>query len=278
MDPIAEAAPAESAVPAAGEQVQAPWHESIYEAPGKLANDWVSKLPDEIRKPVSDSMAAARAKTEGMLKIPGEADPPESWDAVWKALGRPDAPEGYGLKKPDAMPDGVEWSDDLAGGFSAVAHRIGMPKGQAEQLIAWHTEQMGAQAKATRDWAAQQVAAEQKALTDAYGVQLADVAGLAQRAAAEAGIDPKLMDPSAPNLPGVDAFRAVASLASKIQALTKESSFGGPAGTTAAKGGWEWANDVMTNRDNPDYAKYYAGEPGLVKRVTEAMKTISRSN
>ena len=49
-------------------------------------------------------MAAARAKTEGMIRVPGDDAKPEDVAAFRKALGVPDDPTGYGLVKPETLP------------------------------------------------------------------------------------------------------------------------------------------------------------------------------
>jgi len=263
--------------------VEPAWHEGLIakgaDGAESLADPatWLDKAPKPLGDFIRQNMTAARAKTDGMLKVPGEADPPEAWDSVWKAIGRPDAPDGYGIKAPEKMPDGVAWDDAFAGEFAKTAHAIGMPKAHAEKLLAWHTEQMGAQVAKTREWAAGQIAEEQKALKEAYGGQLADVAAAAQKAAIEHGLDAKFFDPTAAEFLGVGAFKVVAGLAGKLAAATKEGSFGGAGGGSVSTGGYEYANAVTTNKDHPDYAKYWAGDKDVIQRVNDGWKQMPKA-
>lgn len=258
------------------------WHESIIakgaDGAESLADpaSWLDNAPKPLGDFIRQNMTAARAKTEGMLKLPGEADPPEAWDSVWKALGRPDAPEGYGIKAPEKLPDGVAWDDAFAGEFAKFAHQAGMPKAHAEKLLAWHTEQMGAQVAKAREWAAGQIEAEQKALKETFGVKLADNAAAAQKAAIDYGLNPKLFDPSAPEFAGVDTFKVVAGLASRLAEMTREGGFGGGHGSNPAVGGYEYAKQASTNPEHPDYKKYMAGDSEVVKRVNEGWKQAPR--
>ena len=221
-------------------------------------------------------MTAARAKTDGMLKVPGPDDPPESWEPVWKALGRPEKPEDYGFAKPEKMPDGVEWNDEFAGGFSTFAHSIGMPKGQAEKLIAWHTEQMGGQAAAMKAAGLQMVEAERKELTEAFGPKLTEAAARAQKAAVEAGLPAELFDPTKGEFMGAQALKLVASLTEKLDELGAEGSFGGAGTGTATSGGYAYALAVTKDKAHPDHEKYWKGDADVVKRVNDGWKQMPK--
>lgn len=263
--------------------VEPAWHEGLIakgaDGSESLADpaSWLDKAPKPLGDFIRQNMTAARAKTDGMIKLPGADDPPEAWDAVWKALGRPDDPKGYGIAAPEKLPDGVAWDDKFAEGFSSFAHSVGMPKGQAEKLLAWHTEQMGAQAAGMREWAAGKVAEEQKALKEAYGGQLADAAASAQKAAIEHGLDAKFFDPTAAEFLGVEAFKVVAGLSQKLAAATREGSFGGAGGGSVQGGGYEYAKQVTTNKDHPDYPKYWGGDKDVIRRVNDGWKQMPKS-
>lgn len=256
---------------------EAPWHESIIskgaDGTESLADfaAWKDKAPAPLVKFITDNMTAARAKTDGMLKLPGADAKPEDWDPVWKALGRPDTPDGYGIAKPEKLPDGVEWDDAFAKGFSEFAHATGIPKAQAEKLIAWHTEQMGAQAAAMREAGQKLVEEERAALQKAFGPQLADVAAKAQAAAVAAGLPAEIFDPAAGAFLGAPALQVVGKLLTELEGFKKEGSFATPGQSPVPGNGWDYANAVISGK-HPDSEGYWKKDSAIVARVTEGLK------
>jgi hypothetical protein len=69
----------------------------------------------------------------GVLK-PGEDATPEERDKFARAIGRPDGPDGYTLRKPDDWPQSVPWSEQAAKDFAAKAYEAGLSKDQAMRL------------------------------------------------------------------------------------------------------------------------------------------------
>jgi hypothetical protein len=125
-----------------GQQQQQPGQQQQQPAGG----DWVATLDADSRafvgvkgwKTPTDviSSYANLEKTVGADKIvlPGKDAKPEQWDGVYKALGRPDKPDGYELKKPEGF-DG--YSDDLAKAYRDTAHKAGLSASQAATLHDW---------------------------------------------------------------------------------------------------------------------------------------------
>lgn len=235
---------------------------------------WRDKLPEPVQKFVGDNIAAARAKTDGMVKLPGADAPPEEWAPILKALGHPDTPEGYGIAKPETLPDGVEWNDEFANGFAKFAHEAGLPKGQAQKLIAWHTEQMGAQAKLMSEAGQKLVETERAELTKAFGPRLPEAAGAAQKFAAEQGLPASMFDPAAGDFIGVHGLRALDAALSKVAQFTKEGSFNAPHGNAPIQGGKAYAEAVIARR-HPDSDAYYRGDKDVDARVTQALRSAA---
>jgi len=81
------------------------------------------------------------------VKKPGADAKPEELAAyqaeVRKITGAPDKPEGYGLKAPENLPEGVEWNAELAGKASAIAHKYSVPPEALHELIALNNENVG---------------------------------------------------------------------------------------------------------------------------------------
>ena len=87
------------------------------------------------------------------LSRPADDAGEEEWSSFYKALGRPDAPEGYGLEMPadEKVPKGVYVSDGLHQGFLSLAHRVGLMPGQAQVLQAGFMELLGTEAASLED-------------------------------------------------------------------------------------------------------------------------------
>ena len=58
----------------------------------------------------------------------------EGWDRWYAASGRPEAPDKYEFKRPDNLPEGVEYDEELETNFRAYAHANGLNKRQANAL------------------------------------------------------------------------------------------------------------------------------------------------
>lgn len=68
------------------------------------------------------------------LGIPGADATPEAKAAFEKALGVPDAPEGYEFKKPDSLPEGMEYNEEDAKQWAGKMKELGIPKDKANAL------------------------------------------------------------------------------------------------------------------------------------------------
>lgn len=58
--------------------------------------------------------------------------------AYYAAIGRPDKPEGYGIKKPADLPEAIPYNPEIEKQFSKFAHDKGLSKTQAEELYGWY--------------------------------------------------------------------------------------------------------------------------------------------
>lgn len=127
--------------------------------PAQAQASWLDSLSDDLKgneslKKFKDVSAVAKSYVElekhigGTLKIPTDTSKPEEWEAFYNKLGRPEKPEGYGIKKPDNLPSGLEWNDDLEKGFRIFAHKNGLSDRQAQSLVGYWTEIMTKQAEA----------------------------------------------------------------------------------------------------------------------------------
>lgn len=86
------------------------------------------------------------------VPIPTSDDDEEGWHRWYAASGRPEAPDKYDLKRPDKLPDGLDYDEDLEKDFRTWAHSNGLNKRQAnnfyegwvkkqvERHAAWHDQ------------------------------------------------------------------------------------------------------------------------------------------
>jgi len=118
------------------------------DADGKDAEQqpgWVTSVPKDYRDKVSgyesmgDFMGAAldaMAATERATIRPTEDAAPEQWAEYWKAVGRPDSPDGYEL----TAPEGVAIDDEMAREFREEAFAAGVPAEHAQRMFKWYVQ------------------------------------------------------------------------------------------------------------------------------------------
>ena len=87
-------------------------------------------------------MGRAFLDTEGKVKnavvIPGENATDEERAAYYQKLGRPEKVEGYELKKPEKLPEGVPYSPEMIAAFSNLAFEAGLSKSQTAKIHDWY--------------------------------------------------------------------------------------------------------------------------------------------
>lgn len=135
------------------------------------------------------------------LTPPLPGDPPEKVEAyaaeLRKLTGAPDKPEGYGIKKPEQMPEGVQWNDEHANKLAAVAHKHALPLAAVNDLLALKLElEQGSagQAKANLDTYVQ---GQKEQLQTAWKGDFGKNLSSATAAAKQLGVD--LSDPDLGN-------------------------------------------------------------------------------
>jgi len=107
---------------------------------------WREGLPEDIR----DSEHLTRYTTledaaKGIIEaqkfisstratVPKEDAPPEEWAKFYGSLGRPENPEGYELAKPEKLPEGFPYSEELEKQWRGWAHKAGLTGKQAKAV------------------------------------------------------------------------------------------------------------------------------------------------
>lgn len=90
----------------------------------------------------------------------------EGWDRWYAASGRPDKPEAYEFKRPDRLPDGLGYDEELEADFRATAYGLGFNKKQAttlyEKFVSNQVKRYDAYAKSKQQQRAEAEAALQR--------------------------------------------------------------------------------------------------------------------
>lgn len=130
------------------------------------------------------------------VAVPGENATPEEWDAFFSKIGRPEKPEGYELKAPEGIPEGV-WSDAEAKEFASMAHKLGLSKKAANALVAWQAERLGKAFSSQQEQAQTQRNEAIATLKKEWGAAYDEQLNLAKRAAVTFGGEEILQHPLA---------------------------------------------------------------------------------
>jgi hypothetical protein len=123
---------------------------------------WVDKLPNDLKtdeylktaKKFKDEGALLKSYIEAQKKIgqkgvllPGENATDEDKNNFYKQLGRPDAPEGYDLKKPENMSEDLVYDEDRVKWFAEISHKLGLSKAQVQGFFDEHNKVEAAKAE-----------------------------------------------------------------------------------------------------------------------------------
>lgn len=110
---------------------------------------WIAQLPNELKEDVTLSrfktigdMGKAFLEAEGKLKTAiqplGEKATDEERKAYYKSLGIPENPDGYEIKRPEKLPEGMHYSESLEAGFKETAHKLGLTPSQVKGLFEFY--------------------------------------------------------------------------------------------------------------------------------------------
>lgn len=66
---------------------------------------------------------------------PQDNDPPEAWNKFYGELGRPEAPDKYGLQKPADLPEGLNLPEPYLKFLGEAFHKSGLTTKQAQALF-----------------------------------------------------------------------------------------------------------------------------------------------
>ncbi len=255
---------------------------------GDWANGWVKpdgtfdhsvfdKAPDDLKamkkeveryKTVPDYLKGQRER-EAMLGKKGLVDPlpadatpeqiAERSTLLRKVNGAPDKPEGYGLAKPEGIPDEM-WNADLAKQVSDLAHKHALPPAAVQELAQLQLKATQTQAEAQKAAETQWFDGQDKLIRDNLAKEGLDYAkGLdaAQRAGRKWGVAP-----DSPLLKNATVFLLLNRLskAGAEAGLVKgEQDHFGVNPTMSNEQAASAADDIMKNKSNPLHKAFWDG-------------------
>lgn len=234
-------------------------------APPAEKPEW---LPDNFwREGQADYQALAKSyrgmqeilgrKSQSVL-VPNEKSKPEEIAEFRKALGVPENPEDYlGVLKPEALPEGVQFDENLAKQAAELAHKHNIPPAAMKELAALQIGQMQAMTQASNQMVMQQLETGKQQLQSEYGEKFNEKIELAKRAAVTAGVDPSDPGFSHPAMVKMAVYYAEQIAEDKLVS----------ANASPMQAGMDRAMDIIRNPANPLHARYQEGDEDVVRQV-----------
>ncbi len=292
--PGAPAAPAGSAAPGApaspGQGGNGAFSfATVTDEQGAFKPGWTESLPDEL-KPTAETLKRYKTPVELMrglhqanvllgskanaVVVPNEQSKPEEVAAFRKALGVPDKPEDYGVKKPEKLPEGVTWNEPRTNDYLGVLHKhnaspalvrelLGMQMVDQEALVKMQGENEGA-------FVQQSLAQLQKDWGVDFMKNVKSAEAVVNHYAERTGISV-----NHPAMAFPEVLKFIASIHADYMSEGKRIEGGGITGNDPAVE----AKRIQTDEQHPMHKRYQNGEPtavehvrGLLKRAEDARK------
>ncbi len=193
------------------------------------AGDWTSSLPELTRGYIQnkgwqkpDDLITSYQNLEKSVGLPPERlltlpkdDDGAAWDQVYNKLGRPEKPEGYGLKDKDGKPtDFQKWA-------SESFHKAGLTSKQAQAVVGQWDAYVKGQTEAQTQAFNAKVAEEEAGLKTEWGAAHDQYTKQAQLAARNLGVGEDVIGA----LEGKMGYAATMKLFQKIGAKMGEGDF-----------------------------------------------------
>lgn len=244
---------------------------------GTFAPGWTARLPEELGeyreslgkfKTVGD-LAKSYRQLEAWRSgkgtfVPGKDATPEEVASYRKAMGVPDAPEGYRIR-PEALPEGMEWNDDRARGVLEIAHRHNIPEAALRELAGWQLQQEQALVRVATESARRDLQEGQRVLKEKWGDQYDANIKLAIQAATVAGVDPR-------SVPGFADPQTVMAFVNLARRISDDQFVASGRSSALGKGGAAEAREIQTNPDHSLYKRYHGGDTDTVEYVRSLLR------
>ena len=244
---------------------------------GEFTEGWLDRLPEDFKdskqilgqfkdingalKTLVNQQKLLGKKAEAIL-VPKDDASPEEVAAFRAKLGVPENVDAYPLKPKD-LPQGIEWNEAQAKEFNLVAHKLGLTPAQAEQILGFEAARAAAQIQEAQMQQKTEFDAAKKTLAEAWGDRFETNKAVATRMAQSLGLDPNSKGLSDPAV--VIALERAARMVSDDKIVSSDVAATMQAGKTRAM-------DIMTNPQNPLYAKYQKGDKATADLVFDLLQ------
>ena len=272
-DPPADGTPP----PAAGEPGDKPW----IGADGKFSEGWLDRLPADLAEAKASlskfqslpDMAKSYRHLEQTLGKKANAtylpDPdakPEEIAAFRKKIGVPETPEGYKIA-PETLPEGITWNDELAKPYAAIAHKYNIPEAALKELAKANVQQEALRLTETGRLVERQLQEGEAQLQKDWGSNYKRNLNVAVNASKSVGGNlqtPGLRDPG------------VIHIIQRLAAQLGDDKFINGDVAPSMQPGKVKADDIVQNKQNPYYERYWNGDKEINKMVRDLYRESSK--
>lgn len=204
--------------------------------------------------------------SKNLLELPGVDADPSAWDKVYERLGRPEAPDKYGLEVPEGGdPNLVNW-------FSNTAHKLGLTEKQAKSLYQEWNGMTGTMQQQMIEQMSQQSEQAINSLKQEWGQAYDKMIDSGKRAVRALGLDENKLSEYESKLGTADMLKLFATLGQKMGEDTFEGgerSGSGAFGLTPAVANHQIADLKM---DKQFMQEYISGNPDAVNKMKRLME------
>jgi len=208
-------------------------------------------------------------KLLGGEKVPVPKGPEDkaAYDLMFKALGRPDSADGYGLDKREGI------DPQLAKAAGDAFHGLGLSSQQAQGLLDWFDSQGKTAQQAAEERFAQESQVEFQQVQREWGKEFDTKAEFGRRAARQFGIDQDM----AKGIERAIGTKRMMDLFSKIGESFNEAPMRGQGGAESQIVTPTLAEQKISElKADPDFAKrYMAGDPRARTEMQRLVKIAS---
>ena len=239
---------------------------SVTDAPAPAVAEKPEWLPEKFWRNDKADVESLSKSYQGLEQLlgkkanaivpPSEKSTPEEVAAYRKAIGVPESPEAYNLK-PEQLPEGVTWDDNVAKKAAELAHKHNVPAAAMQEFMKFDMERAALMNQAAAQMIETQLETGRAELQAVWGDKMPEKIELARRAAVTAGVDPTsqgFVDPQ--------VVKAIVNLAEKLS--DDKLVAGDQTGVSSTRAR---AKDIMTNASNPLYLRYQEGDAEVVDQV-----------
>jgi len=186
----------------------------------------------------------------------------------------PSNPEGYDLKKPESLPEGLTWSDENAKALATTLHKWGIPKSAVPELMDLHTRALlgiGETLKTNYDNTMIELKKEHGDKFDERMETSKRLTAMILKSPEEVAFLERTGLADHPTF--LNILMRLAPLAQSDSSFVADMNRGRAGGgeMTGDEVRTKWAA-VASNAKDPKYDRYWAGDPAIQKEIDEDYK------